>query len=391
MEKQVLYSGRNKDIPVYIPPEKLTISAIRKQLPDQCFERSLIRSSAYLVRDIIQVIVTGYVMLHYGIPFLNAIPTNLPLIPTSFMVALQFLAKAIVWSIFWFVQGLNGVGLWVLAHECGHQAFSPYRWVNDTIGLILHSIFLVPYHSWRITHGNHHKHTNHLTKDTVFLPQTRPAMVELAKEAPAYTVLSMIGMFLVGWPAHLLVNASGQNYGRRANHFEPSSPLFEPEDASNIIVSDIGIGAVLTVLGAGCYFLGGATVASWYLVPYLWVNFWLLFVTYLQHTDLRLPHYDAKNWTFPRGSLASIDRDYGWLLNSWFHHINDSHVIHHLFSQVPFYHAITLTRKHCREIFGDTYVTESGPMLKGLWKSWTECVYVVPSDGVCVFHGPTKD
>lgn len=392
MEKQVLYSGRKKDIPVYIPPQDLTIQAIRKQLPDKYFQRSLFRSSAYLIRDLIQVVVTAYVMVQYGVPFLNAIPGTLSYLPPSLVGPIHFLIKTVVWNIFWFVQGLNAVGLWVLAHECGHQAFSPYKAVNDFVGTILHSALLVPYHGWRITHGNHHKHTNHLTKDTVFVPTMKSSVVELAQEAPAYTLLYMIRMFLIGFPAHILTNATGQNHSRRANHFEPSSPLFEPEDAQDIIASDMAIGAVLVALCGSIYTFGFTTVACWYLVPYLWVNFWLVFITYLQHTDLRLPHYDAKHWTFPRGALSSIDRDYGFILNTWFHHINDSHVIHHLFSQVPFYHAIELTRRYCREIFGDVYVTEaSTPILKGLWKCRRECVYVVPKEGVCVFYGPTKE
>lgn len=31
----------------------------------------------------------------------------------------------------------------------------------------------VPYHSWRITHGQHHASTAHMTKDQVFVPSTR--------------------------------------------------------------------------------------------------------------------------------------------------------------------------------------------------------------------------
>jgi omega-6 fatty acid desaturase (delta-12 desaturase) len=39
-------------------------------------------------------------------------------------------------------------GVWVIAHECGHQAFSSSQLVNDTVGFILHSCLLVPYFSW---------------------------------------------------------------------------------------------------------------------------------------------------------------------------------------------------------------------------------------------------
>lgn len=39
-------------------------------------------------------------------------------------------------------------GVWVIAHECGHQAFSSSQLVNDTVGFILHTCLLVPYFSW---------------------------------------------------------------------------------------------------------------------------------------------------------------------------------------------------------------------------------------------------
>lgn len=35
-----------------------------------------------------------------------------------------------------------------ICHECGHQAFSEYQWLNDAVGLVFHSILLVPYYSW---------------------------------------------------------------------------------------------------------------------------------------------------------------------------------------------------------------------------------------------------
>lgn len=46
------------------------------------------------------------------------------------------------------LQGAVCTGIWVIAHECGHQAFSKYKLVNDGVGLVLHSCLLVPYFSW---------------------------------------------------------------------------------------------------------------------------------------------------------------------------------------------------------------------------------------------------
>jgi fatty acid desaturase len=53
-----------------------------------------------------------------------------------------------LWMAYWFFQGAVCTGLWVIAHECGHQAFSKYQAVNDAVGLVVHSCLLVPYYSW---------------------------------------------------------------------------------------------------------------------------------------------------------------------------------------------------------------------------------------------------
>ncbi len=57
-------------------------------------------------------------------------------------------------------------------------------------------------------------------------------------------------------------------------------------------------------------------------------------ITLLQHTHLSLPHYDDKEWDWLRGALCTVDRSYGRFLNVMHHHIADTHVAHHLFSQV---------------------------------------------------------
>lgn len=75
-----------------------------------------------------------------------------------------------------------------------------------------------------------------------------------------------------------------------------------------------------------------------YVVPYLWVNAWLVCITLLQHTHLALPHYTDAEWDWLRGALSTVDRSYG-PLDTVFHHIADTHVAHHLFSTMPHYHA----------------------------------------------------
>lgn len=48
-------------------------------------------------------------------------------------------ARLALWSLYGFWAGLFGTGIWVIGHECGHQAFSESKAVNNTVGWFLHS------------------------------------------------------------------------------------------------------------------------------------------------------------------------------------------------------------------------------------------------------------
>lgn len=379
---------------VHIPSSQLTIQQIRKQIPDAYFDRSTSKGLWYLARDLLQVAATAYIMCTYVGPSLcrwRAQVRSLPaddVISHHILTALMKLITAAVWGCYWFVQGLNGTALWVLAHECGHQGFSPSNTVNDTIGFVLHSALLVPYHSWRITHGLHHKHTNHLSKDTVFVPDKEDHVMEVVREIPIYTFMQTVFILLFGWPGYLLFTVKSQDYGRSANHFNPNSPFFRREDRQLVILSGIGVVAMLSLLSMVGYHFGWQLLVLHYVMPYMIVNMWLVIITYLQHTDLTLPHYDDVNWTFPRGALATIDRDYGSLLNGWLHHIHDAHVVHHLFSMMPFYHCEEVTRLYLKDIIGeDLYRREEKRSIWAcLWEARSNCHYVVLSEGICVYR-----
>jgi len=322
----------------------------------------------FVLRDLLQVAAAAY-----------ALTVVLPLV--EFSSALT----SIAWLVYWYFQGMNFTALWVLAHECGHQAFSPSRTVNDTMGMILHSALLVPYHSWRISHGNHHKHTNHIEKDTVFVPPVRDSVfTECVKESPVGNALGILLMWFAGWPGYLLFNFSGQKYSRTANHFDPSSPLFRAPDKMDVIVSDLGIIAVVSVLALANYIYGCTAVFLWYGAPYLMNNLMLVTITFLQHTDSRVPHYPASSWNFVRGALCTVDRDYG-IFNGWLHHITDSHVVHHLFSTMPHYNAIIAT-KFVKEALGSRYTYDNSPVIVSVWKSWRDCRYVVRGEEVANFR-----
>jgi omega-6 fatty acid desaturase (delta-12 desaturase) len=309
-----------------------TMNDILEAIPSECFDRSALKGLSYVARDIVLIVSIG-LTAHYTIP----------LLPST---ALRFVA----WMVYGFVQGLVGTGVWVLAHECGHQAFSTSRRLNDFVGWVLHSSLMVPYFSWQITHGKHHKATAHLDKDMVFVPSTRsdviksykgnpedfPAeedmteeeenkMYDLIEEAPIVTLYLLILQQLFGWLGYISWNISSQKYPSRSrwevNHFNPASPLFSPAEYNKILLSDLGLILTSTALYFAAQTFGWMNIVAFYLVPYFWVNHWLVLITYLQHTDPALPHYRAGAWNFQRGAAATMDRDFGFIGQHIFHDI----------------------------------------------------------------------
>ncbi|KAK9239415.1 fatty acid desaturase-domain-containing protein [Lipomyces kononenkoae] len=359
----------------FVPPE-FTIKDILDAIPKHCFERSLSRSLAHVVRDLFYAAcLFGLATQIYRIPYLPA--------------------RVVAWVLYGFCQGLVGTGLWVLAHECGHGAFSPYKLANDTVGWLLHSCLFVPYHSWRITHSKHHKATGHLARDMVFVPRdvTRykrsRQIAELTEEAPIVTLFWLLVQQVFGWPAYLAMNVTGQKYkgvsALRLSHFDPSAPMFDAKDFGDIIISDVGILVAGTLAYLGIQKWGWLNFVLYYFIPYLWINNWLVCITYLQHTDPSLPHYDASEWNFARGAAATIDRDFGFIGRHLFHEIIETHVAHHYSSRIPFYHAEEATQA-IRKVMGKHYRQDKTNLIVALYKTARTCHFVEGDDGVKMYR-----
>ncbi len=62
-------------------------------------------------------------------------------------------------------------------------------------------------------------------------------------------------------------------------------------------------------------------------------------ITFLQHTDPTVPHYNSNAWTYVRGAAATIDRDFGFVGHHILHGVTENHVVHHYVSRIPFYNA----------------------------------------------------
>ncbi|KAG8985335.1 hypothetical protein FRB95_004150 [Tulasnella sp. JGI-2019a] len=384
----------------FVVPD-LTVKDLLSAIPAHCFDRSFFRSSLYVFWDFALIGTFAYLATTY-IPQIN--PTNVAL-PHP---ALYKVARFVAWAAYAFATGLPATGIWVIAHECGHQAFSTSKLANNTVGWILHSALGVPYHSWRISHGKHHAQTSHLTGDQVFVPKTRrelglPALnlekenlegtrvsadlqhafMEALDDTPIKSVLLLTGQFLLGWPLYLILNSTGQrNYPWPTNHFVPTAPLYGSHQVMDVIISDIGVLLWMVAIGVSINAWGFLTVFRTYLMPYLWVNHWLVFITFLQHTDPALPHYQASSFTFPRGALSTFDRELmggpgifgkicGFICGGATHGISETHVAHHIASKMPHYNA--WEAKRCLE----ERLAREGMTIQGNPGTWSEALRII--------------
>ncbi|GBE85196.1 fatty acid desaturase-domain-containing protein [Sparassis latifolia] len=406
-----LSSGRItvEQTPFIIPD--FNVKDLLSAIPAHCHKRSMFRSSLYAFWDFF-LLACIYKLATFADTLIT--PASIP------NPYLYCFARFALWSLYGFAAGLVATGVWVVAHECGHQAFSESKTVNNAVGWVLHSALGVPYHSWRITHAKHHASTGHMTQDQVYVPKTRsqlglpqfqPDQEDLRGSSVTQEVMSelwdAIGdtpigaswgvatYLLAGWIMYILRNASGQHrYPAFTNHFDPSAAMFSPHHRNQIIVSDVGIALWAAGVITWIYYKGFAEVFCLYLVPYLWVNHWLVMVTFLQHTDPILPHYRAGEFTFPRGALATLDRNLlgecgsfmGWIGACATHGISETHVAHHVASKIPHYHAWEASDALRLRL------AQSGIKLEGRPSGWMEMYRVfreckfVEDEGDIVFY-----
>ena len=163
----------------------------------------------------------------------------------------------------------------------------------------------------------------------------------LTEDAPAVTLLRIVMQQLLGWPWYLINNITAAPTSLPTtpskkwlgnSHFAPTGSLFRPKEAHLILISDIGLLVMTALLCSAASKLGSTTILLLYLQPYLWVNHWIVAITYLHHTHPELPKFEPEAWTFIKGATATIDREFGFIGKYLFHGVIEFHVVHHLFS-----------------------------------------------------------
>ena len=363
--------GSPDPFPLETPP--FTLKDIRNSIPAHCFQRSLVKSFLFLFHDL-----AFCALLFYGASWIEHFGA-------------PAWVKTLLWPAYWFLQGTYMFSLWVLSHECGHGAFSDYPVLDDTVGLFLHSFLLVPYYSWKYSHQKHHTHVGSMEDDEVFVPKTRsqvePLWYELLEESALFNLARFlfIGLFAL-LPLYWLGNFGGppKYWGKNVNHFSPDCVIFPRNKRNDIILTDVVYFSWVAGLLYLGYAFGFGNVFFYYGAPQIVSNYHVFVVTLLQHTDTFVPHYRGEDWSWLRGALCAVDRNYNPWLDFVYHSAASTHICHHLFPRIPHYHAGEATEAIAK-VLGKYRMWDDTPILKAAWRAYMNCKFV-EDDGPIVFY-----
>jgi len=222
----------------------------------------------------------------------------------------------------WLFMGTAMTGLFVVGHECAHQAFSRSRILNEIVGTTCMMPLVFPYNGWELTHNHHHQTANNLEKDHLWRPLLRSEIQKMS------WLQRTINYYMYG-PLFFESSIFHQAY-----HF--LLPFVTPRNRLSVIRSIIFslIGGYLTWSLACSY----GSPFKLYFVPWLGFHFWLSTFTYFHHRHPRGAGWkENSDWTRLYGSLfATVHIDYP----SWVEFLTldiNWHLPHHVSPLIPWY------------------------------------------------------
>ncbi|ACK66805.1 fatty acid desaturase [Rippkaea orientalis PCC 8801] len=245
------------------------------------------------------------------------------------MVSLGYVLLAVVpWYLLPFVWIFTGTGLtgfFVLGHDCGHRSFSNRTWVNNLVGHLLFLPIIYPFHSWRILHDYHHKHTNKLEVDNAWDPFT-PKFYDSFSPFAKWGYRQLRGR--LWWFASVVHWAK--------IHFDWTTFEGKQREQVRFSVLVVLIGAVI---GFPILFmtLGVWGFVKFWLLPWLVFHFWMSTFTLVHHTVPQIAFKTADQWNEAQAQLSgTVHCDYPRWVEILCHDIN-VHVPHHVSTGIPSY------------------------------------------------------
>jgi omega-6 fatty acid desaturase (delta-12 desaturase) len=208
---------------------------------------------------------------------------------------------------------------------------------------------IYPFHSWRLLHDVHHRHTNDLDQDNAWTPWT------VAEYNAASGVMQRVyrgmrrGFWWLASVAHWAVL-----------HFNLQN--FEPRDRARVARSIALVVVFALIFFPSLWLLAGPWgIVKYWLMPWLGYHFWMSTFTLVHHTVPEIPFRPQADWHEVESQLAgTLHCDYPRWVEVLCHDIN-VHVPHHISVGIPSY--------NLRPAFA-ALQQEWGPVIKQSRFSW---------------------
>ena len=220
------------------------------------------------------------------------------------------------------------VRLFIIQHDCGHGSFFRSRRANNSLGLVISFMTLVPYAFWRRDHAIHHATTGNLdcrgrgdlttltVREYLAHPPWRKLLYRLYRHP---LILLGIG------PAYMLLIRYRIPRGESLRNWHDCASIVGTNIAATLgaTAMAITIGPVTFLLTWGAVLLLAVSIGVW--------------LFYVQHQFDNAYWERSEQWNFQAAALKGssfydLPRALHWLSGSiGFHHI------HHLASKIPNY------------------------------------------------------
>jgi omega-6 fatty acid desaturase (delta-12 desaturase) len=279
----------------------------------------------------------------------------------------------------WLVVAAGMVGLFILGHDCGHEAFSKRRWVNYLVGHLCMAPILTGFHGWRLSHAHHHARPQLRGGDTDWPErmlthdeyEAAPRLARLEAKAAFGSPVGLLFGFLVG-----MVRRTAMS------RLYPQVKL-DGRARRQLLISNLSVLLTSGGIATSLFWIFGASVlVKHYAIPlYLGMVCGALF-TYLHHSGEGAVVFGAEGWTPLRGQVVStFDVRFPPWFEALFFHIN-RHPPHHLSPRIPWYRlprAMNALRIAHPEVHLERRFT-----LGYLWRAWQSPLLHETAPGVFV-------
>jgi len=264
-----------------------------------------------------------------------------------------------------FLNGLFFMRLFIIQHDCGHNAFFESTKWNNRVGFVLGIITLTPYYHWRRSHAKHHAGSGDL--DFRGFGDVETITVKEFQELSAWAkfryrfyrhpfVLFVIGPTLLFAVIH-----------RFPTNLEPN----ERKERNSVYQTNLGIAAIFLILGP---IIGFWQVLILWLPIIVFSSMIGVYLFYVQHQFEDTYWRWHEEWEYEHAALQGSSFFKLPKILQWFSGNIGFHHVHHLSPKIPNYN---LERAHYEnEIFQNvetiTISTSIKTIFLDLWDEKTK-------------------